>query len=88
MSYKGACKFFKSLKYVVIDELHNLIHTKRGDLLTLNLARLDDFCPKVLKIGLSATINDLNTGLNYITNRKESRIVKNKEKIKSLQQEP
>merc|ERR1712023_204297 len=37
MSYENAQKYFSNLKYVIVDELHNIIHTKRGDLLLLNL---------------------------------------------------
>ena len=34
MSYKNAEEYFSNLKYLIIDELHNIIHSKRGDLLT------------------------------------------------------
>ena len=80
MSNKNASKYFHSLKYLIIDELHNLIHTKRGDLLTLNLARINLFCPDVIRIALSATLKDLNTGMAYFSNKKKSVTIVNKEK--------
>ena len=65
MSYENAQKYFSNLKYVIVDELHNIIHTKRGDLLLLNLSRLSEFAPSAIKIGLSATLNNRIMALNY-----------------------
>ena len=56
MSYKNAEEYFSNLKYLIIDELHNIIHNKRGDLLTLNIARLNEIAPNHNKIALSATL--------------------------------
>ena len=68
MSYDNANKYFSNIKYIIIDELHSIIHTKRGDLLSLNLARISSFSPSAVKIALSATIkNDLKT-LDYFSN--------------------
>ena len=47
---------FSSLKRVVLDELHALVTSKRGDLLSLGLARLWKLAPAVRSIGLSATV--------------------------------
>jgi ATP-dependent Lhr-like helicase len=47
---------FGSLKRVVLDELHSLVTSKRGDLLSLGLARLFALAPQVTTIGLSATV--------------------------------
>jgi ATP-dependent Lhr-like helicase len=47
---------FGSLKRVILDELHALVTSKRGDLLALGLARLFRFAPDVTSIGLSATV--------------------------------
>ena len=47
---------FQELKCIVIDELHALAPTKRGDLLSLALARLNTWAPKARRVGLSATI--------------------------------
>ena len=51
-----ARRFFKDLRYVVFDELHSLVTSKRGHLLALGLARLRHFVPDLQTIGLSATV--------------------------------
>ncbi|HUZ31997.1 MAG TPA: ligase-associated DNA damage response DEXH box helicase [Xanthobacteraceae bacterium] len=47
---------FGSLKRVILDELHALVTSKRGDLLALGLARLFRLAPKLTTVGLSATV--------------------------------
>jgi ATP-dependent helicase Lhr and Lhr-like helicase len=47
---------FGSLRRVVLDELHALVTSKRGDLLSLGLARLFRLAPDLTSIGLSATV--------------------------------
>ena len=47
---------FGSLRRVVLDELHSLVLSKRGDLLALGLARLFRMAPEMTSIGLSATV--------------------------------
>jgi len=47
---------FSSLKRIVLDELHALVTSKRGDLLSLGLARLWRIAPQIRAIGLSATV--------------------------------
>jgi ATP-dependent Lhr-like helicase len=49
---------FASLKTVVLDELHALANSKRGDLLALGLARLSTLAPGHRRVGLSATVKD------------------------------
>src|SRR6266403_2743856 len=49
---------FGSLKRVVLDELHALVTSKRGDLLSLALARLFRLAPALTSVGLSATVAD------------------------------
>ena len=49
---------FGSLKRVILDELHALVTSKRGDLLSLGLARLFRLAPQLTGIGLSATVAD------------------------------
>lgn len=52
---------------VIIDELHALIDTKRGAHLMLSLARLDHLCGRACqRIGLSATIEPLETAARYL----------------------
>ncbi|PWK64133.1 ligase-associated DNA damage response DEXH box helicase [Aminobacter sp. AP02] len=49
-------RFFSDLRYIVLDELHSLVTSKRGHLLSLGLARLRAFVPGLQAIGLSATV--------------------------------
>lgn len=55
---KEAERFFKDLRFVVFDELHSLVTSKRGHLLSLGLARLRKLAPDLRTIGLSATVAD------------------------------
>ncbi|MGC1503931.1 MAG: ligase-associated DNA damage response DEXH box helicase [Sulfitobacter sp.] len=57
-SYDDAHLMFKSLKRVVIDEIHALAESKRGDQMMLALARLQTLCPDLKRVGLSATVED------------------------------
>lgn len=75
MSYEEAPNYFKDLRYVIIDELHALMHSKRGDLLSLNLARLQDLAPDAVRIGLSATVPDPETARDYLCRPDKGRIV-------------
>jgi len=53
---------------IIIDELHALIDSKRGAHLMLTIARLDKLCEKPLqRIGLSATIEPLDTAAKYLS---------------------
>jgi ATP-dependent Lhr-like helicase len=47
---------FGSLRRVILDELHALVVSKRGDLLSLGLARLFRLAPGLTSVGLSATV--------------------------------
>lgn len=57
-SYEDAARTFKGLKRVVVDEIHALAESKRGDQLMLALARLQSLCPDLRRVGLSATVED------------------------------
>lgn len=49
---------FASLRRIIFDELHAIANSKRGDLLSLGLARLRSLAPQMTTIGLSATVRD------------------------------
>jgi ATP-dependent Lhr-like helicase len=55
---REAEKLFADLETVVLDELHALVASKRGDLLALGLARLRKLAPRARFVGLSATVSD------------------------------
>ncbi len=58
IAHKDAGHFFQDLRYVVFDELHSLVTSKRGHLLALGLARLRKLRPGLQTIGLSATVSN------------------------------
>jgi len=58
LSHRNARQMFESLKTVVLDELHAIHNSKRGDLLALGLARLAKLAPGLRRVGLSATVAD------------------------------
>ncbi|MEI9929177.1 MAG: hypothetical protein WDM89_01065 [Rhizomicrobium sp.] len=57
---------FANLRAVVLDELHALYNSKRGDLLALGLARLRTLAPGHCSIGLSATVADPKPLMDYL----------------------
>ena len=57
-SYEDAHRTFKGLRRVVVDEIHALSESKRGDQLFLALTRLQALCPDLKRVGLSATVED------------------------------
>jgi ATP-dependent Lhr-like helicase len=56
LSHEDAKRLFGHLRYIILDELHALITSKRGDLLSLGLARLWSLSPSAITTGLSATV--------------------------------
>jgi ATP-dependent Lhr-like helicase len=57
-AWEGSRGYFEGLKCVIVDEIHAMHASKRGDLLSLGLARLQSFAPALRRVGLSATVND------------------------------
>lgn len=57
-AWEGAREYFSDLRCVIIDEAHAIWPSKRGDLLALGLARLQQFAPQMRRVGLSATVDD------------------------------
>ena len=56
LTWDDAAEFFGGLECIILDELHALAGNKRGDLLSLSLARLRRLAPGARSIGLSATV--------------------------------
>ena len=56
LSHADAASLFADLSTVLLDELHSLAASKRGDLLALGLARLTALAPGYVRLGLSATV--------------------------------
>lgn len=57
-SYEDAPRMFQGVQRVIVDEIHALAESKRGDQLMLALARLQTLCPDLRRVGLSATVED------------------------------
>ncbi|SHI54378.1 ligase-associated DNA damage response DEXH box helicase [Wenxinia saemankumensis] len=58
ISYEDAPRMFGSLRRVIVDEIHALAESKRGDQLMLALSRLQAMAPAMRRVGLSATVED------------------------------
>ncbi len=56
LAHPDAPFLFADLRTVILDELHAISGSKRGDLLCLDLARLRKHAPELMTIGLSATV--------------------------------
>ncbi|WP_417310729.1 ligase-associated DNA damage response DEXH box helicase [Devosia sp.] len=56
LSHPEAKTLFGSLRRIVLDELHALVTSKRGELLSLGLARLTTLAPDLRITALSATV--------------------------------
>ncbi len=59
LSYPDSFLMFAQLKTVIIDEVHAFATQKRGDLLSLSLARLQRINPGLRRVALSATVADV-----------------------------
>ena len=67
LSWPEAADYFSDLQTVIIDELHALAPNKRGDLLSLGLARLARLAPRANRLGLSATVADKEALRRFLT---------------------
>lgn len=56
LSYPDSFQMFAGLRTVIIDEIHAFAPHKRGDLLSLSLARLQAINPALRRVALSATV--------------------------------
>ena len=79
LSNKESKDYFKDLKYLIIDEIHVLVNSKRGDLLSLNLSRIHSISPDCKRIGLSATVKNKETVLKFLTSKDKAKILNVKE---------
>ncbi len=58
LSYTEATTIFGTCRRVIVDEIHALAESPRGEQLMLGLARLQSIAPGLSRVGLSATVED------------------------------
>ncbi len=58
LSYEDSFLLFRNLRTIVVDEVHAFATGKRGDLLSLCMARLQVIAPALRRVALSATVAD------------------------------
>ena len=58
LSHPDSAALFAGLRTIVIDEVHAFATGKRGDLLSLAMARLQTYAPAMRRVALSATVAD------------------------------
>ncbi len=66
----------KNIKYIVIDEIHELVTSKRGIQLTLSLERLKKYCGNPQIVALSATVGSPKLAAKFIFSDNKYEIVK------------
>ncbi len=66
----------KNVKWVIVDEVHELADSKRGTQLTIALERLRQLCGDFQLIALSATVGHPEIVAKYISGGREMEIVK------------
>ena len=73
---KNLRNLLKNIKYIVIDEVHELVTSKRGVQLTLSLERLKRYCGNPQIIALSATVGSPELAAKFIFADSKHEIVK------------
>ncbi len=58
LSHEDSALLFANVRTIVVDEVHAFAAGKRGDLLSLAMARLQRLAPQMRRVALSATVSD------------------------------
>ncbi|MDB5859819.1 MAG: box helicase, partial [Ramlibacter sp.] len=74
LSSESGRAMLKSVKSVIVDELHAVAGSKRGSHLMLSLERLDALCAQPpVRIGLSATVKPLDEMAQFLVGQRDER---------------
>jgi ATP-dependent Lhr-like helicase len=84
LAHPDARAMFGSLRRVILDELHSLVTSKRGDLLSLGLARLYRMAPALTAVGLSATVREPDDLRRYLVPQPPSEKARSGERLADL----
>lgn len=76
MSGKNLRKVISTVKYVIVDELHETAQNERGTQFAVALERLREICGDFQRIGLSATIGNPSELAEYLSPQKKVSIIK------------
>jgi ATP-dependent Lhr-like helicase len=82
LSLENSAQIFSRLRCLVIDEVHALAGTKRGDQLALCVARLRGLAPAMRVAGLSATVAHTQAILDYVA--KGARLIEEQDGVPPL----
>ncbi|MDE1832846.1 MAG: DEAD/DEAH box helicase [Candidatus Micrarchaeota archaeon] len=58
----------RNVRAVIVDEIHELYHSKRGAQLSLALERLEAMAPGFQRVGISATVGDVRSAGAFLCN--------------------
>ncbi|MDE1811185.1 MAG: DEAD/DEAH box helicase, partial [Candidatus Micrarchaeota archaeon] len=73
---KSISPHLRNVKAVVVDEIHELYYNKRGAQLSVALERLEELAPGFQRIGLSATVGDVDAASKFLCNRRECKVAR------------
>ncbi len=73
LTSKNTAKILKNIRYLIIDEIHTMLGTKRGVHLALSIERLQHLVgQELVRIGLSATVNPIEKAAAYLGGLKKT----------------
>lgn len=75
LASKGSTAYFQNLSFIVVDEWHELLGSKRGVLIELALSRLKAINPNLKIWGISATIGNLDQAQEILLGKQHSGIL-------------
>lgn len=72
---KAIRESLKNLDMVIVDELHELYYNKRGAQLAVALERLGEVAEGYQRVGISATIGDIDEAARFLFNKAQYRLI-------------